>query len=113
MSEHSPSEAPDVAVEGRELRDVLQSAIGRLPPIYRSVFILRAVEEVSVEEAARCLQVSDAVIRTHRPSQVKILFGQSEGLGPRCPGEAPRQSTEPKHSAEALNRSVGQGRRRR
>lgn len=79
MSEHSASEAPDVAAERRELRDVLQSAIGRLPPIYRSVFILRAVEEVSVEEAARCLQVSDAVIRTRylrARSMLRELIGR-------------------------------------
>lgn len=57
-------ESPDAAAERGEMRDLLQSAIGRLPPIYRSVFILRAVEEVSVDEAAFCLQVSDAVVKT-------------------------------------------------
>ncbi len=64
MTQSTGPETPDAAAERAEVRDILQSAIANLPPIYRSVFILRAVEEVSVDEAARCLEVSDAVIRT-------------------------------------------------
>jgi len=58
------SESPEVAAERGRMRDLLQSAIERLPAIYRSVFILRAVEEMSVDETARCLHVSDAVVKT-------------------------------------------------
>jgi RNA polymerase sigma-70 factor (ECF subfamily) len=57
-------ESPDVAAERGELRALLQSSIERLPPIYRSVFILRAVEEASVDETAYSLQVSDDVVKT-------------------------------------------------
>ena len=46
------------------MRALLQRAIDSLPPIYRSVFILRAVQELSVGETASCLQVSDAVVKT-------------------------------------------------
>lgn len=79
MSQTPAFEAPDIAAERGEVRDILQSAIGELPPIYRSVFILRAVEEVSVDEAARCLQVSGAVIRTRylrARSMLRDLIGQ-------------------------------------
>jgi len=79
MSLVPESESPDSAAERGEIRDILQSAIGQLPPIYRSVFILRAVEEVSVDEAARCLQVSDAVVRTRylrARSMLRELIGQ-------------------------------------
>ncbi len=79
MSLAPESEAPDIAAERGEVRDILQSAIGKLPPIYRSVFILRAVEEASVDEAARCLQVSDAVVRTRylrARSMLRDLIGQ-------------------------------------
>ncbi len=58
------NESPDAAAERGQVRDLLQSAINRLPPIYRSVFILRAVEEASVDETAYSLQVSDAVVKT-------------------------------------------------
>ncbi len=56
--------APDTQAENGQLRALLQRAIDSLPPIYRSVFILRAVEEMSVDETASCLQVSDAVVKT-------------------------------------------------
>lgn len=58
------NESPDAAAERGQLRALLQAAIERLPPIYRSVFILRAVEEKSVEETAFCLGVSADVVKT-------------------------------------------------
>ena len=58
------SDAPDTAAERSEVRELLQRAIESLPAIYRSVFILRAVEEMSVDETAFSLSVSDAVVKT-------------------------------------------------
>lgn len=46
------------------MRALLQRAIDSLPAIYRGVFILRAVQEMSADETAICLQVSDAVVKT-------------------------------------------------
>lgn len=60
----APSEGPEANVERAQVRELLQSAIERLPPIYRSVFILRAVQEMSVDEAAFCLRVSADVVKT-------------------------------------------------
>lgn len=56
--------APEAQVERSQTRAVLQRAIDSLPAIYRSVFILRAVQEMSVDETASSLQVSDAVVKT-------------------------------------------------
>ncbi len=56
--------APDVQAERVQLRALLQRSIDGLPVIYRSVFILRAVQEMSVDETASCLQISDAVVKT-------------------------------------------------
>ncbi len=65
MSFNAPaSDSPEAAAERSETRALLQRAIDSRPAIYRSVFILRAVEEMRVEEAASCLQVSDAVVKT-------------------------------------------------
>lgn len=58
------SEAPDAAAQRHEVRELLQAAIGELPPIYRSAFMLRAVEELSVQETAFCLGVSEDVVKT-------------------------------------------------
>lgn len=56
--------APDALAERSQMRALLQRAVDSLPPIYRSVFILRAVQEMSVNETAACLEVSDAVVKT-------------------------------------------------
>lgn len=57
-------EAPDAIAERGEVRDLLQASIEALPVIYRTVFILRAVEELSVEETAFCLSVREDVVKT-------------------------------------------------
>ena len=57
-------ELPDALADRSQVRDLLQDAIARLPVIYRSVFILRAVEQVSVEETAVCLGVSAETVKT-------------------------------------------------
>lgn len=57
-------EAPDAAAERKEMSVLLQSSIEDLPVIYRSVFILRAVQDLSVEETAFCLSVSEDVVKT-------------------------------------------------
>ena len=58
------NESPDSTAERMEMRALLQSSIEGLSPIYRSVFILRAVEDLSVQEAAFCLDVSEDVVKT-------------------------------------------------
>jgi len=47
-----------------ELRLVLECAIDALPEIYRSVFVLRAVEGLSVSETAECLDVGAETVKT-------------------------------------------------
>lgn len=64
LPDQSASESPDASAERMEMRALLQTAIEGLPAIYRSVFILRAVEDMSVEEAAFCLDVSGDVVKT-------------------------------------------------
>jgi RNA polymerase sigma-70 factor, ECF subfamily len=46
------------------LRDTLSHAIGRLPEIYRSVVLLRDVEELTTEEAAEILEISPDSVKT-------------------------------------------------
>lgn len=57
-------DSPDAQAERAQVRQILQAAVEHLPVIYRSVFILRAVEEMSVEDAAYCLGVSGDVVKT-------------------------------------------------
>jgi len=55
---------PDAAVLREELRHLLERHIDRLPTAFRTVFVLRALEELSVEETATMLGIPDATVRT-------------------------------------------------
>ena len=55
---------PDVSAERAELRRLLEAEIDSLPDLYRTVFMLRAVEELSVEETAAVLEIPEATVRT-------------------------------------------------
>jgi RNA polymerase sigma-70 factor (ECF subfamily) len=58
------SNLPDARVLRSELKSVLDSAIAELPDIYRSVVLLRDVEELSTEETAKVLDLSLDVVKT-------------------------------------------------
>ena len=60
--------APDEDYYRQEVHDALTRAIQQLPPNYRSVVLLRDIEELSTDEAAEILDVSTDVVkqRLHR-----------------------------------------------
>lgn len=58
------SALPETQALQSELRAVLEQAIGELPEIYRSVILLRDVEELTTEEAAQVLEVGTDVVKT-------------------------------------------------
>ena len=64
----SDKPSPEQEVLVRTLGVILESAINHLPVAYRSVFMLREVEEMSTAETAECLGISaEAVkVRLHR-----------------------------------------------
>jgi RNA polymerase sigma-70 factor (ECF subfamily) len=61
-------EIPSEALERQEFRLLLQQAITDLPLIYREIFLLRDVEELSVDESAEMLgiTVASVKVRLHR-----------------------------------------------
>jgi len=61
-------EVPSEALERKEIRQMLQDAVSTLSPIYREVFLLRDIEEFSIEETAAALTISTASVkvRLHR-----------------------------------------------
>jgi len=62
------SRLPDAQALDAELHDALGRAIGELPEIYRSVILLRDLEELSTEETAQILDVAEPTVkmRLHR-----------------------------------------------
>jgi RNA polymerase sigma-70 factor (ECF subfamily) len=63
MNESSP-EQPERAAVRSETRRLLEAKIDELPDAFRTVFVLRAVEELTVEEAAAVLDIPEATVRT-------------------------------------------------
>jgi len=63
MSE-SKSERPEHAASRAQTRRLLEAKIDELPDAFRTVFVLRAIEEFSVEETAAALDIPDATVRT-------------------------------------------------
>jgi RNA polymerase sigma-70 factor (ECF subfamily) len=63
MNEKRP-EQPEVAVARAEARRMLERQIDALPDAFRTVFVLRALEEMSVEETAQCLDIPQATVRS-------------------------------------------------
>jgi RNA polymerase sigma-70 factor, ECF subfamily len=47
-----------------ETRALIERGIDALPEAFRTVFVLRALEELSVEETAACLGIPEATVRT-------------------------------------------------
>jgi RNA polymerase sigma-70 factor (ECF subfamily) len=64
VSDTDMNNAPDTSAERKEVRQLLEAQIDALPDAYRTVFMLRAVEELSVEETAAVLEIPPATVRT-------------------------------------------------
>lgn len=58
------SEQPESMALRAEARRMLERQIDALPDVFRTVFVLRALEEMSVEETSRCLDIPEATVRT-------------------------------------------------
>jgi RNA polymerase sigma-70 factor (ECF subfamily) len=61
-------EVPSEVLERLEVRKLLMEAVTQLPLIYREVFLLREIEELSIIESAQALSISVASVkvRLHR-----------------------------------------------
>ena len=87
---------PEASAMQSEARRIIEARIDELPDAFRTVFILRAVEELSVEETAEALGIPEATVRTRffrgramlRESvarSVDVALGQTFGFdGERC-----------------------------
>ena len=70
------AEAPSSAALRGELRRLLERRIDDLPVAFRTVFIMREVEDMTVEETAECLAIPPATVRT-RLFRARALLRES------------------------------------
>jgi len=57
-------EQPEASALREEMRRILERNIDQLPSAFRTVFMLRALEEMSAQETAECLGIPEATVRT-------------------------------------------------
>ncbi len=91
-----PTLSPEAAAMRAQLRPYLQDAVGGLPEDQRAVFVLRALEELSVEETAQILDLNPQTVRTRflrarrklqqqLQRELKLTFGEMLPFaGARC-----------------------------
>jgi len=58
------AESPGDAAMRSEVRRVIERHLDGLPVAFRAVFVMRDVEDMSVEETAACLSIPSATVRT-------------------------------------------------
>ena len=61
---NTTADSPESGAMRGEARALMEKSIDALPEAFRIVFVLRAVEEMSVEEVAACLAIPEATVRS-------------------------------------------------
>ena len=69
-------EVPEQAFARAQMRTLIERKLDALPEDFRTVFVLRAVEELSVEETAACLGIPEATVRS-RHFRARSLLRES------------------------------------
>lgn len=59
-----PDRGPEHSVMRVQMRKLMEARIDLLPEAFRTVFMLRAIEEMSVEEVAQALEIPEATVRS-------------------------------------------------
>jgi RNA polymerase sigma-70 factor (ECF subfamily) len=69
-------EIPSESLERKEMQHLLEAAVTELPLIYKEVFVLRDIEEMSVAETAEMLGISVASVKV-RLHRARIMLQNS------------------------------------
>jgi RNA polymerase sigma-70 factor (ECF subfamily) len=87
---------PEHAVARHEIQRAIEAAVAALPSSFRAVFMMRAIEQMSIEETATCLGIPPDTVKTrfHRANRLlrqalsaqfaAILDGAFPFAGARC-----------------------------
>ena len=76
-------EIPSEALEQKELREALIKAVNSLPETYRTVFVLRDVQKLSIAETVQALGISEASVKT-RLSRARLKMRDTLATSFRC-----------------------------
>ena len=67
---------PENKIIRQEAKQFIESAIDRLKPKYKTVYIMKEVEEMSIKEISKCLGLTDSNIKVRLHRAKKILKEQ-------------------------------------
>jgi RNA polymerase sigma-70 factor (ECF subfamily) len=84
-------EIPSEALEQKELREALIKALDSLPEKYRTVFVLRDMQQLSIAETAQVLGISEASVKT-RLSRARLKMRDTLATSFRCVSQAQVES---------------------
>jgi len=73
------NEDPEVSAARTQIRHLLEHAIDELPEAFRTVYILREVEECTVEETAQLLSIKPETVKTRLHRARRLLRTSLQG----------------------------------
>ena len=73
MDQNKDPQTPVSVTVNSELRSILNDAISRLPEIYRTVFVMREIENMNVAETKECLNISEVIVKV-RLNRAKAML---------------------------------------
>jgi RNA polymerase sigma-70 factor (ECF subfamily) len=80
------SDNPERTAYGRELTAAIEKALDALPPLYRTVFVLREIEDMTVAETADSLGITPENVKTRLHRARTLLRSRLEhAIGSAAP----------------------------
>jgi RNA polymerase sigma-70 factor (ECF subfamily) len=67
---------PDALIENKQLQSLINKNIDKLPENFRTVFVLRSVEQLSVKETAQILDIKEETVKTRLFRAKRLLRDQ-------------------------------------
>lgn len=79
----NPSDDPERMMAQRQILDLVERATDRLPDVYRTVFVARVIEGLSIDETAELLDVRPETVKTrlHR-ARALVRKALADQIGP-------------------------------
>lgn len=86
----SMSASPERAAACKQIGQMLDDAINQLPVPFRTVFVMRQIEELNVNEVAETLGIPPATVKTrHMRARRRLQHMLGPGVRGTLPGEFP------------------------
>jgi len=73
---HQQSQTPLMTILNTELKAAIENAIRQLPEKYRTVFVMRTIEGMNIDETKECLNLSEANVKV-RLNRAKAMLQDS------------------------------------